>query len=342
MVAIDEVARLAGVSKSTVSRALSGATNVAEDTRQRVIAIADRLGYVPQTSASSLRSGQSRTVAVLVPFVNRWYCGAVIEGVHSSLNLAGYDLSLMRVPADAVQRQRTFSYFLRRTPVDAVIIVGLVLSDEERKSLLALDRPLLCLSESDPVIPSLIIDNRQVTALAARRLIDLGHRRIAYVGPRHPEQADIATYRARALGFRDELRAQACTEDLGYWTTDATIQDGYEAGLALLQRADSRPRALVAACDEIAIGVLIAAREFQVAVPTELSIVGVDDHELAKMFRLTTMRQDPQKQGELAVETIVKQINAASPVEGGTQTTIPVELIERGSATVAPAHPARS
>ena len=123
--ALNDVARLAGVSKATASRALSGRGYVSGATRDRVVAAAAEIGYVVSSNAASLVTGQTRNVGVVIPHINRWYFGEVLEGIESSLIEAGYDLTLYRLSADVTARRRVFEYFLVRKRVDAVIAVGI-------------------------------------------------------------------------------------------------------------------------------------------------------------------------------------------------------------------------
>ena len=131
MVSIDEVARLAGLSTATVSRALSGRGHVSESARERVRSAADSLGYVVSSRASSLASGRTQNVGVIVPFLDRWFFSTVLSGATSALMRAGYDVTLYNITADAAVRREVFSTFLRRQRVDAVIAVAIELDEHE-------------------------------------------------------------------------------------------------------------------------------------------------------------------------------------------------------------------
>src|SRR5690606_9725327 len=120
---IEEVARRAGVSPATVSRALSGRGHVSATTRERVLRAADDLGYVVSSSASALATGRMRNVGVVLPFLNRWFYGAIVEGAESALLARGYDLTLYNLGGGAEERRSVFEHFLLRKRVDAVIAV---------------------------------------------------------------------------------------------------------------------------------------------------------------------------------------------------------------------------
>src|SRR3712207_6499488 len=143
MSGIADVARLAGVSKATASRALSGRGYVSETTRNLVAHAASEIGYVVSSNASSLVTGQTKNVGVVVPYVNRWFFAEMLEGIESALIEAGYDLTLYRLTDDIDQRRKIFEYFLVRKRVDAVIAVSVALTEAEVVRLKSLGKPLV-------------------------------------------------------------------------------------------------------------------------------------------------------------------------------------------------------
>ncbi len=125
MTSIKDVAREVGVSTATVSRALRGLPRVSEETRLRVVSVAERLDYVASPQAASLASGQTRAVGVIVPFVTRWFYGSVVHGAEELLREAGYDLLLYNLAGDHEARHRVFRTHLLRKRVDAVMVLSL-------------------------------------------------------------------------------------------------------------------------------------------------------------------------------------------------------------------------
>lgn len=316
MASLADVARAAGVSKATASRALSHAAYVAPATRERVLAAAAELGYVVSSSAASLVTGRSSTIGVVTPFINRWYFAEVLEGVEAALARHGHDLTLYRVGDVAEHRRRVFDYFLVRKRVDAVITVGLALSPEEINLLRALGRPHVAVGPAVQGVTSLSIDDRGVGRLVTEHLLGLGHRRLVHLGGGRDEQVRFHAHAARLRGFRDALRIAGLEHHDDVRVTPYTVEGGYEAALELLADPRTRPTGIVAGCDEIAIGAITAARQLGILVPAQLSVVGVDDHTLAEMFGLTTVRQDPREQGEQAVDLVLAddaQLRLARP-----------------------------
>lgn len=346
MAAIADVARLAGVSKSTASRALSGGGYVSDETRSRVVAAAAEIGYVVSSNAASLVTGQTLNVGVVIPSIGRWFFGEVLEGIESSLIRAGYDLTLYRLSNDAEQRRRVFDYFLVRKRVDAVLAVGIELTEPEARMLHALGKPVVALGGPTHGIPSISIDDIDAARIVTDHLIGLGHTKIMHFGGDQLSQMDFRTHSQRYEGFRNAFADAGLPGHAALWESPFSIQGGYAAGLAVLADPRTRPTAIVAACDEIAIGVIIAARQLGIQVPLQLSIVGIDDHELSEMFGLTTLRQDPGLQGELAVELLMRGIATEPHVsrafeeadESGPPESIraKVSLVVRSSTTAPP------
>ncbi|MDQ1527894.1 MAG: hypothetical protein QOG18_2507, partial [Microbacteriaceae bacterium] len=194
MSAIADVARLAGVSKSTASRALSGHGYVSEDARARVESAASLIGYVVSSNASSLVTGRTKNVGVVTPFITRWFFSQVLEGIESSLIAAGYDLTLYRLSEDLTQRHRVFDYFLVRKRVDAVIAVGIALSPQEITMLRSLGKPLVGIGGEIEGIPTVSIDDVETARRATEHLLSLGHTRIVHLGGRPDNQMDFRVH----------------------------------------------------------------------------------------------------------------------------------------------------
>jgi len=335
MSALSDVAKMADVSPATASRALSGRGYVAEETRNRVVAAAAEMGYLGSPVAFGA-SEASRSVGVVVPHIGRWYFGRVLEGIESALTEEGYELILRRLPADPLERHRTFETLLLRRNVAAVIAVGIESGDDVASLVHSLDRPFVAVGGTVKGAAGISIDDRSASELITGHLVSLGHERILHLGADPTEDADFGVHALRLAGFRDAMR-DADLEHAGTtMTTELSIPGGYTAGLAVLADPRSRPTAIAAGSDEIAIGVIVAARQLGIAVPEQLSIIGIDGHELADMFSLTTLAQDPVGQGSQAVRRVLGERGDSAP----EWKEHPVHLEVRGS-TRAPLVPLR-
>ncbi|WP_169582988.1 LacI family DNA-binding transcriptional regulator [Microbacterium thalassium] len=331
MVSIDEVARHAGVSTATVSRALSGRGHVSDATKARVEAAAKTLGYVVSASASSLASGRTRNIGVLVPFLDRWFFSTVLSGIASALMRRGYDITLYSLTADRAERRDVFDTFLRRQRVDGVIAISIEIGEEETEQLMALDLPVIAIGGPNPRLTTLTVDDVAVARLATEHLLALGHREIAHIGASPEFDIDFHIPTHRRQGFEQALAdAGIPVKPSLFEPADFTIEGGFRAAKQLLGKPGGRPTAIFAASDEMAIGALLAARELGYRVPEDISVVGIDGHELGEFFRLTTVDQFPRGQGERAADAILAELEkGVAPTHQPGE--LPYELIVRGS-----------
>jgi LacI family repressor for deo operon, udp, cdd, tsx, nupC, and nupG len=329
---INEVAQLAGVSTATVSRALSGNGHVSEATRQRVIAAALELQYVVSSSASGLATGRTKNVGVVTPFLNRWFFGAIIEGAEQALLSHGYDLTLYNLSGGNDERRMVFDHFLLRKRVDAVVAISLELTQGEVNRLLDMKKPIVGIGGPLPGVRTLSIDDVAIARLATEHLIALGHTAIAHIGGDHTIERDFHMPSNRRIGYEAAMRdAGLPVGAVHYEAADFTVQGGYAAAKHLLGSPRSRPTAVFAASDEMAIGTILAARDLGLSVPGDVSVIGVDDHELSEFFGLSTIAQFPALQGRMAVDLVMDQLNPGHRDAVLSNTPLPYELIVRSS-----------
>lgn len=331
MSAIADVARLAGVAKATASRALSGRGYVSDETRQKVVDAAALIGYVASPNAASLVTGRTKSIGVIIPFISRWFFSEILESLERSLLAEGYDMTLYNLPAHSAERERVFDFFLARKRFDGVISVGVELSDAEVELLHRLGRPLVGIGGEIPGVHTIAIDDIAAARLATEHLISLGHTDIRHIGGDQVDQMDFAVHTKRLTGFNTAMHAAGLSTDGCFAPCAFTVPGGYEAGLALFGNPHRRPTAVFAASDEIAFGLIVAARELGILIPSELSVIGIDGHPYAEMFRLTTIEQHPRNQARMAVESLLGALEQPSaPVTPGL-TRAPTNLVMRSS-----------
>jgi len=182
MSTIADVASRAGVSKATASRALSGRGYVSEATRQRVESAARDLSYVAHSSATSLATGRTQTVGIVMPPVDRWFFAELLAGVQESLFALDYDLSLYGVPEGSKTRERLFDSVLPGRRFDGIIAVGIQPSAHELERLQRTGRPLVSVGPYSDGSSAVSIDDTAAARIATEHLIELGHTDIAFVG----------------------------------------------------------------------------------------------------------------------------------------------------------------
>jgi DNA-binding LacI/PurR family transcriptional regulator len=344
MAGIKDVADKAGLSIATVSRALSGKSNVSEKSRKLALDAAGELGFVPSYHASSLASGRNHNIGLVVPSIHRWYFSSVLEGVSETLLDAGYDLTLYNVGDQPERRHSVLNDFLLRKRLDAVIAVALVLSDAEIQQLLAVHRPIVGIGGTLPGASSIRIDDERLARMATDHLIRLGHTRIAHVTGDAALNQDFKLPGIRQGGYQKAMaKAGLEIRPECQVTADFTVQGAYSAARRLLGSGAERPTAVFAASDEMAVGTILAARDFGLHVPQDLSVVGMDGHELGETFGLTTVDQDPRGQGVLAAGTALQLLEVLPKVSGNASVPpaadqeFPTKFVIRTSTAVPPA-----
>lgn len=326
--AIDDVARAAGVSTATVSRALRGLPNVNQATRDRVRAAADALGYVASPSAVSLASGRTRTIGLITPWINRWFFANVIEGAERTLRAQGFDVLLYTFDVRRhSERPRVDPDVLRRR-VDGVLVVGLPLEQDEVDALLTLGHPLVCVGWGGFGQVTVRLDDRATALAATRHLIGLGHRRIGHITGSPDDVAPWSPPVDRDAGWREAM-SEAGLEITPELEVHGHFDiDGGRASMRRLLAEAPDVTAVFAASDEMAMGAILALRDAGLRVPQDMSVIGVDGHDLGELVGLTTMAQPADDQGAAAAQLVLDMIAGLTPPRELVYSTT---LVERSS-----------
>ena len=320
-----DVAREAGVSQPTVSLVLSKNPNarVAKETRARVLAVAEQLGYRPNRLAQGLVHQRSFALGVIVPgFANPVYAN-IVSGAERVASDQGYAVLLCET--EQVNAERHLQALIDRQ-VDGVVIAGVAASalpaaDLARLNVVLVNQP----ADGHSAVAS---DSLGAGQIAARHLVDLGHGRIAFIGP----STSLPAFRLRERGFADELRAARVPILSEYWRrADASVDAGYAAMTALLD-LPAPPTAVFCATDIVALGAHKAASRAGLRLGVDISIIGCDDIEMSTLVtpELTSIRTPQRELGARAVRLLIQQLDSDGAVEPTIQ-VLPVKLVRRGS-----------
>ena len=288
-VTIKEVAKDAGVSVGTVSRVLAKTAEVKQPLRERVNRSIIKLKYKPNLAARALRANHVNVIGLMVPDITNPYFAQVANLLESEASKKGYALILASSHGDVNHEARQFSALLDHSPKGIVLIptsdtIKMELPKNIRISIL--DRPLAEMN-------AIALDQGKSSALAADHLVELGHRKIAYIAGPH----DIQTSIEREAGFSNriaELQSKNDSIELTIFRGQFDYTSGEAIARDILSLVQSkRPTAIAAASDQQAIGAIRAATDMGVSVPNEVSVIGFDDIVLAELLvpRLTTIRQ---------------------------------------------------
>jgi DNA-binding LacI/PurR family transcriptional regulator len=330
-VGIVDVARLAQVSPSTVSRALRGAGRVSPDRRERVLRAAAELSYVPLQAAVRLSSGRGNTVGVVLPVASRWFFCEVVIGAARTLRAAGYDLHLYDVPpADPAGAPDVSAL---RGRVDALLLIASAGTDDGLGRWPELGVPVVTVG-GHPQTPARVgVDDRTGAATAARHLLELGHRDVHMIAGTVDAPFARTASRERQAGFTEALAAAGIGNPAERLVRRPWGVDGGAAAMAELLDGGARPTAVFAESDEMAFGALQVLRRRGLRVPDDVSVAGFDDHEMAAAMDLTTIAQPVAEQGRAAASMLLDLLGGGPP---GGEVLLPTRLVVRGSTAPPP------
>ncbi|WP_096713252.1 LacI family DNA-binding transcriptional regulator [Microbacterium sp. SZ1] len=335
MSTISDVAHRAGVSKSTVSRALNGHRYVSTEIRDRVVRVAAELGYVADSSAASLASGRTRMIGLLTSRIDGWYEAEVTTGVQEFLIEIDHDLVLFSGEDTAGSRARLFRHALPRRRLDGVILVGTCPSPSETTDLASSGAAIVTVGTRTSAAPSVGIDEAAAGRAIAEHLISLGHQRIVFVDS-STMSAGASARTARAQGFKAAMRSAGLPARLRSVRGSDWTQVGFSAFRSALDSDTLPPTAIIGACDELALAVLAASRSTVSEIP-DLSVAGIDGHPHSALFDLTTVQQRPRLQGYEAARHLHNLLtDPRSPV---LHVTADARLVARGSSSPPPQFP---
>ncbi|MFG2427227.1 LacI family DNA-binding transcriptional regulator [Streptomyces sp. NPDC048590] len=329
-----DVAHRAGVSPSTVSRTLRGLSTVSPQTRARVEQAARELSFAISRSASSLVTGRTGRVAVLVPNLESWFLGAVLAGLAPELNAVGLDMLVYSVTT-AEQRAQFFDRLPARRNADALLVVSFALSPQERERLDGLGMPLVFVSQHEEGRASVYVDDAEAALRGTRHLLNLGHRRIAYIEP--ADDSGFAwSSRARLEGYRSALAGAGVSRDDDLVRQVAQWQGpSLDAAVGRLMSLPEPPTAIFAETDDIAFRLLTVLRGANMTVPHRISVLGFDDHAMAGAWDLSTMAQPARRLGVVAAQ-LANAVIQDPRADRQRHVVLPVELVPRGSTGPAP------
>lgn len=318
---IRDVARRAGVSAATASRALRLSPAVTSQTRDRVWIAANELGYSVSTTAE-----RSSLVCVVSGSPKQWYFASAITAIEERLSAADHRLELHNL-GNPASRRAFFERVLPRRQLDALLVVSSSFDDHERRALDEVGVPVAVFGGFVPGRRCVGIDEVAAARMAVQHLIGLGHREIGMIAFDPYDQVGRESTLARRQGFELAL-AEAGLPLVSDWVVAAEgsrMAGGVRAAERLLTRS-RLPTAIFAMSDELAIGALGALRRAGLSLPGHMSLVGFDDHEMAPYVDLTTIRQPIREQG-IEVARLLLDGETTSDVK----TELPVRLMVRGT-----------
>jgi LacI family transcriptional regulator len=338
---LPDVARAAGVSRSTASRVLGGYGPVSDEARRRVLEAAEALGYRPNSLARSMVTGRTRALGLVIADVQNPFFAAVTSGFAATARAGGYDTVIVTTEEDArleddgieaLQSRRVDGLAVASSHVAAPAWAGA-----------ALGRPVVLVDRRPPGVrlDFVGVDNRALAGLAVDHLAGLGHRRIGLVAGATPQERAsrlMSTTEDRVAGFREALARHGIADDPSLVRVGDFDVPGARAEAARLLASPEPPTAVVGADVVLTVGVLLAVREAGWPCPGRVSVVSIDDADWAPVVDppLTTVRQPACDIGSTAADLLLDRIDRPSAELRDRQ--LPVELVVRASTASPPGH----
>ncbi len=324
-VTIQDVARAAGVSVSTVSRVLNGRVDVASNTQDHILEVIDQLGYTSNLAARSMRSFKKGLLGLIMPDIAYPYAVEIMKGANRAISESEFDL-LVYTTGDVKKSGRAthevkYVSLLNNSITDGVVIVAPVTSE------FLTDAPIVSIDPvmSNPHYPSVHATNYQGVVDGMEYLLSLGHRRIGFISGR----SELESSNRRLRGYKDSLeKAGIAIQDELIAAGDYTTETALKCARKLLSLPE-RPSAIFASNDQGAMGVYQIAEEMGLQIPRDLSVMGFDNIPESKYMGLTTVDQFISEMGYVATQMLIKLINDP-PLEEATY-RMKTKLVIRGS-----------
>lgn len=324
---IYDVAKLSGVSISTISRVLNAPDKVNRETHKRVMSAIDELGFVPKAEARARALRNTNRIGVLTPFFTAPSFVQRLRGVAAALSKANYELVIY--PVDSLEHLRGYiSSIPLMGNLDGLIIMSLAIGDRDAQRLHDKGMETVLIEYPHTQLNSIVIDDVRGGQLAAKHLIEKGHKRMAFLGDiEPPEKYAIHPIKSRLQGFKELLDDAGMSFPKKYIMPVAYAQDNSRQAAHELLSLDQPPTAIFAAADIQALSIIKVARQLNIKIPDDLAVIGFDDIDLAEHVDLTTIRQSLDESGKLAAEILLSHIVKSNRTL--QHINLPLTLVER-------------
>ncbi len=333
-VTIKDIARVAGVSHTTVSRALRDHPAISSETIERVKSLALEMGYMPNATARGLKTRRTRALGVVVSHLDDPFWSEVLQGIDAVLHPAGYSLFVSATLRDK-RREREVVEELVQRGVDGVILLAPQFNANQYRLLKNYRLPVAIVNNegAEDFQYSVFNDDIYGIRLITRHLLDLGHRRIAFLG----NAVGGRTTQMREHGFRQTMEDAGVEvrEEYVLMAPTGSPEGGFEAASCLISQPE-RPTAVVCYNDHMAIGVYSAVIEAGLCIPDDISVTGFDDISLCPYLNppLTTLRQPKYHLGSGAAEILLKLLDQQHPLNGERKLPPPEKVALYGELVV--------
>ncbi|KKO52368.1 LacI family DNA-binding transcriptional regulator [Paenibacillus sp. DMB20] len=302
---IADIARIAGVAKSTVSRYLNGGS-VSEATRRKIEQVIKDTGYIPNTFAQSLKAKKTSMIGAIVPRLDSFASSQTVTGMDEELRELGYQLLIINTGQD-LGREIEALHDLARQKISGIVLFATQVTEKHLTAIREINVPVMLLGQQHNEVHSFVYNDYMAGYEVGRYVLSMGHRKIAYLGV---TERDVAVGVQRKEGFRKALAECADPNVMvSFYESGFKMSEAVSAASAVL--GSSKPSVIVCATDNIALGVMKAASMRRLRIPEDLSVTGFGGYDVTEIIHpgLTTVKYNYAESGHLAAKHIVKLVN---------------------------------
>lgn len=303
---ITDIAKIAGVAKSTVSRYLNGGS-VSDATRKKLDQVIQETGYTPNTFAQSLKAKRTNMIGAIVPRLDSFSASQSVTGLDEELRAQGYQLLIVNTSQDLIREIETL-YDLARQKVSGIILFATQVTEAHLIAIQEIEVPVILLGQQHPDVHSMVYDDYGAGYDVGQYILNKGHRQIAYLGV---TEKDVAVGVHRKQGFQDAINERADIV-VNFYESGFKMSDAVIAASSILDQ--SNPSIIVCATDNIALGVMKAAYMKGIRIPERLSVTGFGGYDVTEVIHpsLTTVKYGYSQSGRLAALNIIKLVKEES------------------------------
>lgn len=308
MVTIKDIAEMAGVSRTTVSRVLNSSGYVSEDAKKRVEKVIEETGYVPSESAKSLRTKKTKVIGVILPTIQTETPSRIVTGLGRELSKHGYQILLANTDHN-VEKEFEYLDLLKIRQVDGIVLIATNTEPGLIQKIKELGIPVVMIGQEAEGVMYVTYDDYHAARELTRLFIQKGHKKLAFIGV---DETDRAVGFLRKKGFYDEMASRGLTIEKE-WVQQGIfdIESGHEAMERIMNNSIEKPTATLAVTDRLAIGAMYYLKKQGIKIPDDMAIAGIGASEMSQYMNppLTTVDYQNEKAGEQAARQILASID---------------------------------
>lgn len=330
-VTIKDVAKMAGVSISTVSRVINNSKPVSKEVKIKVLQAIDELGYKPNEIARSLVTKKSNLIGIIVTDIGNSYIAQMIRGIEEIGRMYNYDI-ILTSSYGIIETENKFVDLLRTKQVEGIILISEIVNEEIIENLESFSIPYMYLNKYyiDPKLPTVSINNEEASFKMTEYVMELGHENILYLTAN--ENCETSLERYKIKGYREAIEKLEHGKEFIYSASGFNIEDGYNEGEEVLKFIKKNNiTAVFCSQDQLAIGLINYFYDNGIRVPEDISVCGYGDTKIASTYRpmLTTVKEPYYDIGAVAARRIIKQL--VEDEVDKTKTYLPIQIMKRES-----------